>query len=303
VTVRPDIERAFAHLISLAAPEDDSPEALLRAVRAGMERYGDVEPRRPTAGVEVRRVEAAGRPAEWLCPPDLDEGGRILWLHGGGLVAGSPRSHRPIASTVALLSGRPVLVLDYRLAPEHPYPAALDDASGAWAWLTANGPDGAGEARSACLVGDSAGGSLAVAVCARAIEAGRRPDRLALLGPCVDFTLGGGRKDLATDPLVNDDAVAALALYAGDAPLEHPSISSLFTPEAMLARFPPTLIQASGCEYLLPDAQAMAGRLAAVDRRVVLSVWPGLPHLWHHFVALLPEARQALAEVAAFLAD
>ncbi len=95
----------------------------------------------------------------------------------------------------------------------------------------------------------------------------------------------------------------AIALYSGATAKDHPRISALFTPDAVLAHFPPTLIQVSTAEYLLPDAHAMAARLTALDRRVVLSAWPDMPHVWHAFRGQLPEAGQALAEAARFLAD
>jgi acetyl esterase/lipase len=275
-------------------------------MRAQVDRYGDVEPRGPLDGVEVRPVSADGVRAEWLVPfgPVGSPGLRVVYLHGGGWIAGGLESHRPIAADLAVRSGCPLLLVDYRLAPEHPFPAGYEDCARALAWAWRHGPDGACAAPRLGLAGDSAGANLAVAVTLQALQSGgRAPDRVALLSPPLDGHANHAR-GAAADERGDQSALAAvMALYLqGQASLEDVRVSPLHAPDSAFADFPPTLIQASAAEFLLWDAQEFARRLAACNRRVVLSIWPHLPHVWQAFLTLLPEAKEALSEVAAFLA-
>jgi acetyl esterase/lipase len=303
MTLRPDIARAFAHLTSLFDFSAlSSQEEVMAAVRTGIERYGDVTSRQPESGITITPVRIGALEAEWITAPAMDADRRILYLHGGGLICGTLSSHRAIAAEMARQSGFSVLNIAYRIAPEHIFPAAHDDAAQAYTWLQDNGPDGArSRACALFILGDSAGGNLAMSVCARAIaQKARLPDRLALLGPCLDNTDNPRRLDRASDPIINRQAVAPMALYAANMPLEDPRISPLYLTDAVLAQFPPVLIQASAAEFLLPDSQILAARLATLGRRNVLSVWPDMPHDWHLFVHHLPEARAALAEAVRF---
>ncbi len=300
---RPDIQRAFAHLTPLAPQAGASPEAQLIAARAFVDRYGDVEPRGALRGVDVTPMNIGECQAEWLVPRNARKGDRLVYLHGGGWFAGGLESHRPLASVVAELTGCATLLVAYRLAPEAPFPAAVEDCVAALSWATDNGPEGRAPARSLLLAGDSAGANLAAAVCLLAIGAGRRtPDRLAMICAPLDGAPNpsrGTRPDIVAG---NGELERAMAAYVqGQAPIDDPRISPLKADEGLLARFPPTLLQASGAEYLLWDSQAFAGRLIDAGVRTSLSVWPAMPHVWHAFLDLLPEARQALAEIAAFL--
>ena len=130
---------------------------------------------------------------------------------------------------------------------------------------------------------------------------GRIPDALALLGAGLDNRDNPGRAPSPTDPIVNNDAIGGILAYAGTVPRDDPRISPLLLDDAVLAQFPPTLLQASAGEYLLQDAQRFSARLTALERRNILSIWPGPPHVWHLFQASLPEAKAAVAEVARFL--
>lgn len=301
---RDDVERALAHIRAITAIDPAaSLEAQLAAARAAIDHYGDVDARRPDPRVTVQSINIDGLAAEWVCSHDCDPLRRILHLHGGGVLAGSLYSHRPMVSELAVLTDCAVLQIDYRLAPEHGFPAAHDDAFEAFRWMRRHGPQGEAAVREAHLTGDSAGANLAVATIARLIEAGAPgPDRLALISPCLDSTANPARPDRPSDIFVNVAVVAAIMLYIGaETPREHPWVSTLFLPDSALAAFPPTLIQVGTGEFLLPDAQAMAARLAGLDRRVVLSLWPDMPHVWHSFLTLLPQAKAALAEIAAFL--
>lgn len=300
--VRPDIERAISHLAATMTPPPGADP--IQAMRDGVDRYGDVEPRAPLPDVEVRPVDADGVRAEWLLALGARTDHRIVYLHGGGWVAGSLYSHRGICAHLARRSACAVLSVDYRLAPEHPYPAGLDDSLAAIRWAMRNGPEGPGGAQHLALAGDSAGGNLAAASCIRLIAADEPvPARLALI--CAVLDVAPPKSAAAGDGNVDAAGVAMMmALYApGEESLEQAELSPLNAATETLHRFPPTLLQASGAEYLLADAQRFMARLTASRRRAVLSIWPDLPHVWHAFTSLLPEAPAALDEVTDFLAN
>lgn len=300
---RPDLARAFAHIAAGGAQPGQMMTDPVTAMRRFVDDYGDVDPRPPLEGVVVRPVQADGVPVEWIIPQRVTDDARIVYLHGGGWVAGSLHSHRPVAAALAIMTGAAVLLVDYRLAPEHPFPAGLDDCARALAWASRFGPDGEATARRLHLAGDSAGGNLAAGVCQRAILGKARiPDRLVLLSPVLDGTANPARGDgthIGTDR-AGLESVVGLYLRDGT-PVEDPLVSPMNAPDELLRGFPPCLLQASGSEYLLWDSQMFASRLARVDVRVVLSLWPAMPHVWQAFLQLLPEARLALQDVADFL--
>lgn len=299
---RPDIERAINHLAATMTPPPGADP--IQAMRDGVDRYGDVGPRAPLLDVEVRPVDAHGVRAEWLLAANARPDHRLVYLHGGGWIAGGLYSHRGICAHLARRSGCAVLSVDYRLAPEHPYPAGLDDSLAMIRWAARNGPDGAESAKHLALVGDSAGGNLAAASCIRLIAADEPvPDRLALI--CAALDVAPPKSAVAGDGNVDAAGVAMMmSMYApGVVSLEQAELSPLNASWEILRRFPPTLLQASGAEYLLDDAQRFTARLIASRRRAVLSIWPDLPHVWHAFTSLLPEAPAALDEVADFLRD
>lgn len=190
-------------------------------------------------------------------------------------------------------------------APEHLFPAAHEDRERAFAWARANGPKGKAKADILSLADDSIGGGLAVSVCAEAIAAGAgadAPDTLVLFGSTLEANVIAERAERACDRLLSNAALGSLALYAGAAGTQDPRISSLRLPDDALAHFPPALIQAGAPEFLLYDSEAFARRLTAMNRRVTLSIWPDMPHIWRHFTDFLPEAKAALAEAGAFAA-
>jgi len=192
---------------------------------------------------------------------------------------------------------------DYRLAPEHPFPAALIDSRAALEWVARNGPAGARPAKSLALAGDSAGANLAAAVCAAAIQDSTTvPNRLALIGPALDAVhdpLRVGRRDSIVTP---ESIAGAFETYiAGAVDPADPRVSPLRTKDDVLAKFPPTLIQVSGAEGWIFDARAFAQRLEEVEVRVLLSIWPRMPHVWHVFLTALPEASEAIREIGWFI--
>lgn len=298
---RPDIARAFAHLAQGSRQEGAGDP--ITAMRRFVDRYGDVGPRPSTPDCEVRPVKAGDAPCEWILPQSRVGDDRIVLLHGGGWVAGGLESHRPMAAALAELTGWPVLLVDYRLAPEHPFPAAFDDCRAALSFAAENGPHGPGAAPGLHLVGDSAGGNLAAAVCLASIGSrGPAPSRLVMMSPPLDGAANPGRGELAASNGDQAALEAMMSLYL-ESPdqVRDPRVSPLLADSEVLARFPPTLIQASHAEFLVWDAGAFAERLMANGVRVSLSLWPGLPHVWQAFLGLLPEAREALLEAAVFL--
>jgi acetyl esterase/lipase len=297
---RPDIARAFAHLASEGIAADP-----LAAMRAQVEHYGEVDPRPGLSGVVLVPTLAGGVPAEWILPDgEATSGGdRIVYLHGGGWVAGSLNSHRPIAAELARMSGCAVLLVGYRLAPEYPFPAGFNDCRAALAWAALHGPDGLGRANRLLLAGDSAGANLAAAITLQALEQGDPvADRLLLICPPMDARVNLARGPAADESGDHAALEAVMGLYLQEADLlDDPRVSPLRSVDRLLAQFPPTLIQASTAEFLLWDAQEFSRRLAAAGRRVTLSIWADLPHVWHAFLSLLPEAKGAIAEGSAFL--
>lgn len=300
---RSDVDQVFNHLAALFTPTTP-PEDFLTILRRAMVRYGDIGTPPSLTGVQFSPVSAGGVPAEWVVADGGSSRHRIVYVHGGGWIAGGPEAYRGLAAELARRSGAAILVVDYRLAPEHPFPAGLDDCSTALAWAAGHGPDEAqSTALSLALAGDSAGGNLAAATCLQAVTSSARvPDRLVLIAGVL-----GGASELARtgrdDPIITAEGIAgSYALYAGDAAAAtDPRISPLHAGREVLKRFPPTLIQASSTEFLLADSKRFAQRLEEADVRVSLSIWPGLPHVWQVFLGILPEASLALQEIADFV--
>lgn len=306
---RTDIVRAFRHLADLFAevpPADSDPVAFMRQ-QVG--RYGCVEPPQLPSGVTVESVVAGGIPCEWILPDGWESGpsARLIYLHGGGWAAGDLDSHRPMIAALAIHLGYPVLAVEYGLAPERPFPAAINDSAATLAWARDNGPAGKARAQLLGLAGDSAGGNIAAAAVVRAIEqGGERPDRLVLLSGSLELTADPARRQIV-DPL-NDFARQEVQIpgicdlyIQGITTAADPLVSPLRAKDATFAAFPPTLLQVSNCEFLLWDAQEFAGKLIANGVRTSLSVWPDLPHVWQIF-PFLPESSAALSEVGNFLA-
>lgn len=250
----------------------------------------------PPDGVAVTTMTLAGRRAERLVPADAaaDEGPTILYLHGGGYVSGSIDTHRGVAGALALAAGLPVVTLDYRLGPEDPFPAALDDAVGAF--------DELGD-RPIAIVGDSAGGGLALATSVRLRDrGGATPFALALFSPWVDLTQTAGSmtEREAIDPMVSATTLQLMAdAYLGGADPEDPGASPLF---ADLAGLPPMRIDVGTDEVLHDDSTRLAERAAAAGVPVELQVWPDMIHVFQAFPAeLVPEAAASIAAAAAFV--
>ncbi|NEY34533.1 alpha/beta hydrolase fold domain-containing protein [Streptomyces sp. PRKS01-65] len=249
-------------------------------------------------GVTARRTVLGGRPALELEPAGARGRGRLLYLHGGGYVIGSPDSHAGMVGELARRAGLRAVSVDYRLAPEHPFPAAVDDGLAAYRELLAAGTDPG----DLVLAGDSAGGGLAVATLLAARDAGLpQPAAVAVFSPWTDLTLTGGsiRSKEGADPVFTAADVRAYAdLYIGAGDRAHPLASPVF---ADLTGLPPLLVQAGANEVLLDDAVRLAGRAGADGVEATLEIGPGLPHVFQHHYGRLDEADAALDRAARFL--
>lgn len=243
-------------------------------------------------GTTVEHVTVAGRPAERVVPPGADESRAILLLHGGAFVIGSPRTHRVLAGHLAAAAGVPVVVLHYRRAPEHPYPAAVDDAVAAYRELSARG--------TTAVFGDSAGGCLALLLALRLRDAGEPlPPALALVSPVTDLTLQRSSAFRGVDTVVRRRWLRqGVASFVGAA--DPADLSPL---SAKLGGLPPVLVQVVGRERLRVEGEHLAERLRSAGVEVDLDV---LEPLWHdaHLVAhLLPEGADAVRRIGRWLAD
>jgi epsilon-lactone hydrolase len=286
------IEAVRQHLAKL--PPSSSLTVAQR--RAQYERAERVFPTPPDVAVEI--VKAPERNAEYLRPPGVLDEAAVLYLHGGGYVIGSPRSHRHLAAAIGRAAGTPTLLLDYRLAPEHPFPAAVDDAVAAYQWLLARGLP----SRRIVVAGDSAGGGLTVALLLALRERGiPQPAGGVCISPWVDLTCSGASyaTKAGTDPIVTRDGVAAMAqAYAGTGDFKGPLVSPLF---ADLRGLPPLLVQVGSEEVLLDDARGLSARARAAGVDVTLEEWPAMIHVWHWFLPMLDEAERAIATIGGFV--
>ncbi|MEO5876618.1 MAG: alpha/beta hydrolase [Streptosporangiaceae bacterium] len=271
----------------------------IRAARAAIDRAALLIPTGPRVRVErVRDPQLASghvMKAEWIIPEDSDGSAAVLYLHGGGYVICSPRTHRPITSRLATDTGLPVLAPRYRLAPEHPFPAALEDAVEAYRWLLARGHT------RIIVAGDSAGGHLAASL---AGEISRTdlpsPAGVVLYSPWVDLTCETSTvwDHLVRDPYLSGRAAQRVGrLVAGK--VIDPRLALLTCDWGSL---PPFLIQVGGAEVLRPEAEVLADVLRAAGADVDLQVWPGQMHVFQFLNRFVPEADAAMRETSAFIA-
>lgn len=286
------IDVVRAHLAKL--PPSDSMTVAER--RAQYERAEKVFPTPPE--VKIEHVSAPAAPAEWLRPPSAVAGRAVLYLHGGGYVIGSPRSHRHLAAAIASAGAASALLLDYRLAPEHPYPAAVEDATAAYGWLL---DQGISPSR-IVIGGDSAGGGLTVATLVALRDAGvALPAGGVCISPWVDLTFSGAsyRTRVDADPIVTRPGIDRMAAaYLGATSPKTPLASPLF---ADLRGLPPLLIHVGDAEVLLDDSVMLAERARAAGVSAELEVWDRMIHVWHWFLPMLDEAQSAVEKIGRFV--
>jgi len=265
-------------------------------MRTGYEIFGTLFPAAPEA--VATPISAGGVPAVRFAGADADTSRAILYFHGGGYCCGGIVTHHAITSRLALAAGCPVIALDYRLAPEHPFPAPVEDAVAAWRWLLGQGI----APRRVAFAGDSAGGGLTIAAMLAAREAGLPlPGAGCPISPWVDLTGETGWRDVdpAVDPNVRPAELDRMteAYMAGGDP-RHPHAAPI---HADLSGLPPLLVQVGTAEILLPDATGLAERARAAGVEVVLEVEQGAPHVWHHFAPKVPESLAAIARLGDFI--
>ena len=279
----------------------------LERLRDWMDRAGDGQEQ----DAATEPVVAGGVPGEWVVAPGADPKRRILYLHGGGFMVGSARSHRLVTSTLSRLAGAAVLSLDYRLLPENARIDGITDCRNAYRFILGHGPDRTGPADAVFVAGDSAGGNLTLMLAAETRHEGLRPpDGAVALSPLADSTMGSPtwQSNQATDPILGPAAgllrwIPRWLLFLGMWAQQrihpcHPRVSPAL---GDLSGLPPILIQASGAEMLLGDARRYANKAQAAGSPVRLQTWPHMVHVWQLFGPDLDETREAYAEIAAFL--
>jgi len=249
--------------------------------------------------VEHEGVDLDGVPGEWSIVPGSNASRVLMFFHGGGYCSGSLVSHRRMVTEAGRAARMRTLAVNYRLAPEHPYPAAQDDAMTAWRFMCAKGIP----ARNIVVGGDSAGGNLTITLINRLRAAGEdQPACAWLASPWTDLTMSGASLETKAiiDPLIHKAYLEELADAYAPPPVDRtrPQISPLF---ADLRGFPPTLIQVGSAETLLDDSVRFARAAGLADVNVTLEVWPHMIHAWPMWNAKLADGRRALEHVGAFI--
>jgi acetyl esterase/lipase len=264
--------------------------------RARIDEIGATWPVAPD--VKLEEAELDGVPGEWSIVPGSDAARALLFFHGGGYCSGSIVSHRRMVTEAGRAARMRTLAVQYRLAPEHPYPAAHEDAMKAWRFLRGQGI----AARDIAVGGDSAGGNLTITLINRLRAAGEEPACAWLASPWTDLTMSGASLETkaAIDPLIHKAYLEELADSYAPKPIDRmdPLISPLF---ADLTGFPPVLIQVGSAETLMDDSVRFARAAGLADVNVTLQVWPHMIHAWPMWNAKLREGREALEQVGAFV--
>ncbi len=237
-----------------------------------------------------------GIPAMWFRPDNAKEGRVILYLHGGAYVIGSYNTHQALIARIARSCGYNALAVNYRKAPENPFPAAVEDAYAVYVYLLSQGY------KKIFIMGDSAGGGLALATAITAKQNNiKLPTGLVLLSPWTDLTISGDsvRTKKNIDPLIPAELLEVFAKkYYGDGDPKNPLISPLF---ADYHDFPPTLIQVGSHEVLLDDATRLARRMQDKGVHVELEIWDKMMHVWHFMAGIIPEGNRAIDKIGDFV--
>lgn len=285
----------IAGLLFTQRREDGDREWTMAERRRRLDELADFFPL--PGDVASEAVDAGGVPATSLRPPDSREDGTMLFLHGGGYGGGSLRSHSELAARLARAADTPALLPEYRLAPEHRFPAALEDALASYRWLVGHH---SGDSGAITIAGDSAGGGLALALCVALRDAGEPlPRAMALLSPWVDLTCESPSWDsrLEVDPVLDHSLRDAARRYLGEADPHDPRASPLF---ADLAGMPPMLIEVGTHEILYDDAVSLADQATRAGVSVELEIGAELIHVWQIF-PIAPEAIAATARIGRHL--
>jgi len=287
--------KELEQVLELMRSRPVQPDLTLEEQRAQFENM----PRFPLAAdVTCEEMDAGGVPAEWVSVSESRRDRVVLYLHGGGYVLGSVNTHREMISRLARATGARALAINYRLAPEHPCPAAVDDSVAAYRWLLSHGVAPA----HVVIAGDSAGGGLTVATLVALRDAGESlPAAGVCISPWVDMECASVRRLAASDAMINLDGILRMAnAYLGSADARTPLASPI---HANLKGLPPLLIQVGGAEELLDDSVRLADKARADGVDVTLEPWEDMFHVWHSFAAMLPEGQQAIDRIGDFVRE
>ncbi len=248
---------------------------------------------------KLENVDAGGVPAAWIITPDVAKDRAILYLHGGGYIQGSITSHQDLAQRISKASKTKLLILDYRLAPEHPFPAALEDSVRAYEWLINN--EGYNP-KNLIIVGDSAGGGLTLATLVKLRDQGvRLPSAAVCLSPWTDLALTGDsiKLKLHEDPFISPDKLMfSSILYLGKIDPKNPFASPLY---ADFKGLPPLCIQVGSAEILLDDATRLAKRAKEAGVEVQLDIWEDMIHVFQSFAVIAPEGTEGINKIGEFI--
>jgi len=284
----------LAKVIAMIKSVPRDPTASVERMRGAMEKVSEHVAR----DVKCEAVSAGGVPAEWIVPPNAANDRVILYLHGGGYVMGSINTHRAMIARIARASEAKALALNYRMAPEDPFPTAVDDATAAYRWLLAQGY----KPGKIVISGDSAGGGLTLATLLALRDAGTPlPAAAVPISPWADLEGTGASVETraAADPMVDKAGLLRMAqMYAGDSDPKNPLISPIY---ADYKGLPPMLIQVGDAEILLDDSTRVAERARAAGIKVELEAWPEMFHVWHVFAKILPEGQQAIDRIGEYV--
>ena len=289
----PELDR----LVSALRAAKISSDPTIEEIRAGWEKFSASFV--PAADISFKPAVARGVAAEWVTAPGSDPSRAVLYFHGGGYTIGSIASYRSYTGRLARATQSRLLSVGYRLAPEHPFPAALDDAVSSYHWLL---DQGISPSRIS-VVGDSAGGGLALSMVIAIRDAGAPiPAAIVAIGPSTDLAKeGASMKERAhLDPIVTYESSMAHALrYVGPkGNLKHPLASPLY---ADLGGLPPLLIMVGTHEALFDDSTRFAAKAEAAGVEVQLDIWEEMIHVWPFFADILPEGRQAIDKIGDYI--
>jgi acetyl esterase/lipase len=252
------------------------------------------------SGVDVRKQVVAGMTSEWLTPQAPARGKVILYLHGGAYIMGNFATHRQVVSYIARACRVRALLAEYRLAPEHPFPAAVEDALSVYRALREDGY----APGDIVIAGDSAGGGLTMALLLSLRDAGEpMPSAAVLFSPWLDLTGSGEsmRTRADRDPWFKPSELSLMArYYCDESEFEHPLVSPVF---ADVAGLPPIYIQVGDDEILLSDSTRIAEKIEEAGGEVMLEIWPEMWHVFQVFVHQMPESREAIRKVAPFVRE
>jgi len=273
-------------------------EFILSGLRQGM--GARQEPTDPS--VTCRRLQLDGMPCEWVVAPGADPGVRLLYLHGGGYVSGSGANYLPLAADISAAAGCAVLLPDYRLAPEAPFPAGLEDCIRAYEWMTGVGPFGSAAAEATIIAGDSAGGGLTLATLLALRDRGRTLPKGAIpMSAFADLTLASEtiRSQAENELYMHPNCLPEFVkLYVGRHDPHDPLVSPVF---GDYAGIPPLLIQVGEYEVIRDDSIRVAEKARTAGVRVRLEVWQGQVHVFQ--IRGLPESREAITHIGSFIRD